>query len=106
MSHQKLYILLVNDYEVATYIPSTSSQQNVKQTEVIQEEVSPEVSKVNHSVMNKKRGNKIEFSQEKKTQKKKKERKKERKKIDSSFANRSRRLTNLVNYNFIASSIL
>ena len=76
MSHQKLYILLVNDYEVATYIPSTSSQQNVKQTEVIQEVVSPEVSKVNHSVMNKKRGNQIEFSPEKKTQKKK-ERKKE-----------------------------
>ena len=51
-------------YEVTSYIPSTSSQQIVEQTEVIQE-VSPEVSKVNHSVMNKKHGIEYSFLQKK-----------------------------------------
>ena len=56
-------------YEVTSYIPSTSSQQIVEQTEVIQE-VSPEVTKVNHSVMNKKHGDRIQFPPEKRLQKK------------------------------------
>ena len=41
------------------------------QTNVIQEEVLPEVSKLNHVVMNKKQGGQIKFSPEKKTRKKK-----------------------------------
>ena len=50
-------------YEVASYIHSTSSQQIVKQTEVIQE-VSPGVSKLNHSAMNKEHGDEIQFPPE------------------------------------------
>ena len=44
----------------------------VKQIEVIQEVVSPEVSKLNDRKMNKKRGDQIQFSPEKKTLKKRK----------------------------------
>ena len=48
-----MYILLVDD-EVAIYHQKTNqSQQTVEQTEVIQEVVIPEVSKLNHSLMNK-----------------------------------------------------
>ena len=57
-------------YEVTSYIPSTSSQQIVEQTEVIQE-VSPEVSKVNHSVMNKKHGIEYSFLEKKDCRKRK-----------------------------------
>ena len=38
---------------------------------VIQEVVSPEVSKLNHAVMNKKQGDQMQFSLRKKTRKKK-----------------------------------
>ena len=56
--------------KLASYIPSTSSQQTVKQTEVIQEIVSPEVvlpvsSKYSHSVMDKEQRDWIQFSSEK-----------------------------------------
>ena len=45
-----MYILLVDD-EVAIYHQKTNqSQQTVEQTEVIQEVVLPEVSKLNHNV--------------------------------------------------------
>ena len=37
---------------------------------VIQEVVSPEVSKLNHPAVNKKQGNQMQFSQRKKTRKK------------------------------------
>ena len=48
-----MYILLVDD-EVPIYHQKTNqSQQTVEQTEVIQEVVLPEVSKLNHSLMNK-----------------------------------------------------
>ena len=49
--HQKINIL-VDDHEVVIiYIPPTSSGQTVKQIGVIQEVISPEVSKLNLSVM-------------------------------------------------------
>ena len=48
-----------------SYTPSISSQQNVKQTEVIQEIVSPELCKLNDSVMSKKQGDQIQLSPEK-----------------------------------------
>ena len=48
--------------EVATFT-STTSQQIVDQTEVFQELVSPEVCKLIHSVINKKKGVKHSFHQ-------------------------------------------
>ena len=48
-------------------MPSTSSQKTLEQIEVIQYVVSPEVSKLIQSVMNKNPGDQIQFSAEKKT---------------------------------------
>ena len=45
------------------------SQQTNEQTKVIQEVVSLEVSKLNHAVMNKKRGDVMQFSLEKRLEK-------------------------------------
>ena len=50
MSHQKIYILLVNE-EIAVCITSINKPTNQK-TKVTQERVSPEVSKLSQSVMN------------------------------------------------------
>ena len=47
-------------------IPSTSSQQVVKQIKVIQEIASPEVSQLNQARMNKKQGYRIQLSSVKK----------------------------------------
>ena len=54
--------------QVAMYLPSTSKivSTNQRATRVIQEVVSPEVSKLNRAVMNKKQGDKIRVSREKK----------------------------------------
>ena len=69
------YILLVDDHdEVAMYLPSTNklvSQQTNGQTKVIQDVVSPEVSKLNHAVMNKKQGDQMQFSLYKRLEKRK-----------------------------------
>ena len=43
----------------------------IEQTKIIQEEVSPEVSKMNHSVINKKQRNQIQFYTEKMIQSRK-----------------------------------
>ena len=71
MSHQKTYILLAYDYEVPSYITSRSSQEPAQQTKILQEAISPEVSKLNHSVMSKKHRDQIQFSPEKKRLQKK-----------------------------------
>ena len=62
VSSKKIYILIL----LAT-VSSTCFQQIVKQIEVIQKVVLPEVSKLNKSVMNKNQGDQIQFSPEKKT---------------------------------------
>ena len=64
---------LVNDYdEVAMYHQHTYwPQQTIKQAKVIQEVLSPEVSKVNNVVMNKKQGDQMQFSPEKRLEKRK-----------------------------------
>ena len=50
-----------------TYHQQTNlSQQTNEQTKVIQEVVSPEVSMLNHAVINKKQGDQMQFSLEKK----------------------------------------
>ena len=50
-----------------TYHQQTNlSQQTNEQTKVIQEVVSPEVSMLNHTVINKKQGDQMQFSLEKK----------------------------------------
>ena len=56
---------------VPTDLPSTNrlSQQINDQTKVIQEVVSLEVPKLNHTAMNKKQGNQIPVSSRKKTRK-------------------------------------
>ena len=55
-----------------TYHQQTNwSQQTNKQTKGIQEVVSPEVSKLNHAVMNKKQGDQMQFSLKKGLGKKK-----------------------------------
>ena len=65
------YILLVND-EIAMYHQQTNwAQQTIEQPKVIQEVFSPEVSKLNHAVMNKKQEDRMQFCPEKKTRKKK-----------------------------------
>ena len=65
------YILLVDYHdEVARYVPNISKQTTLnKQTKVIQEVVSPKVSRLNHSVMNKKQGDEIQFNLEKRLKK-------------------------------------
>ena len=47
------------------------SQQTIEQTKFIQEVVSPEVSKLNYTVMNKKQGDEVQFSPEKRLEKRK-----------------------------------
>ena len=55
-----------------TDLPSTNwSQQTNEQTKINQEVVLPEVSKLNHAVMNKKQGDKMQFSLEKRLEKRK-----------------------------------
>ena len=67
-----MYFLLVDD-EVSIYHQWTNqSQQTVEQTEVIQEAVSPKVSKLNHSVMKKKQGGQMQSFSRKKTVEKRK----------------------------------
>ena len=57
--------------EVATYYQQTNwSQQTIEQTKVFQEVVLPEVSKLNHAIMNKKQGDQMQFSPEKRLEKK------------------------------------
>ena len=56
--------------EVAMYLltyhqQTKQSQQTNKQMKVIQEVVSPEVSKLSHAVLNKKQGDQMQFSLEK-----------------------------------------
>ena len=55
----------VTRYLLTCYQQSHESQQTNEQTKVIQEVVSPEVSKLNHAVMNKKQGDQMQFSLEK-----------------------------------------
>ena len=50
---------------------TNKSQQIIEQTKVILEVVSPEVSKLNHAVLNKKQGDQMQFSPEKITEKRK-----------------------------------
>ena len=74
------YILLVDD-QVAIYLltyhqQTNWSQQTNEQTKDIQEVVSPEVSKLNDAVMNKKQGDQMQFSL--------KERQDRKKEMDSS----------------------
>ena len=55
-----------------TDLPSTNwSQQTNEQTKINQEVVLPEVSKLNHAVMNKKQGDQMQFSLEKRLEKRK-----------------------------------
>ena len=59
-----------HDDEVAMYLltyhqQTKQSQQTNKQMKVIQEVVSPEVSKLSHAVLNKKQGDQMQFSLEK-----------------------------------------
>ena len=55
-----------------TDLPSTNwSQQTNEQTKINQEVVLPEVSKLNHAVMNKKQGDQMQFSLEKRLGKRK-----------------------------------
>ena len=62
------YILLVDD------LPSTNNfWKTNEQTKVIQEVVSPELSKLNHAVMNKNQGNQMQFSLKKWLEKKENE---------------------------------
>ena len=49
---------------------TNQSQQNIEQTKVIQEVYSPDVSKLNDAVMNRKQGNQIHISPKKKNKKK------------------------------------
>ena len=69
-----IYILLVGDHdEVGNYVPTINkqwSQQTTEQKKVIQEEVSPEVSKLKHVEMKKIRRSNAVFSS-KNTRKKK-----------------------------------
>ena len=61
-----IYILLVGDHdEVGNYVPTINkqwSQQTTEQKKVIQEEVSPEVSKLKHVEMKKIRRSNAVFS--------------------------------------------
>ena len=67
MCHKKMYIyiLLVGDHdEVGNYVPTINkqwSQQTTEQKKVIQEEVSPEVSKLKHVEMKKNKEIKCSF---------------------------------------------
>ena len=55
-----------------TDLPSTNwSQQTNEQTKINQEVVLPEVSKLNHAVMNKKQGDQMQFPLEKRLEKRK-----------------------------------
>ena len=71
MSHQKMQLATCCISTVWYHfwqwgsIPSISSLQTVKQIEVIQEVVSPDVSNLNDAVMNKKQGDHIQCSPEK-----------------------------------------
>ena len=55
----------VTRYLLTCYQQSHESQQTNEQTKVIQEVVSPEVSKLKQAVMNKKQGDHMQFSLEK-----------------------------------------
>ena len=57
MSYQEIYILFVNEDDD---VPSTSSQQTIKQIEAIREVISSEAYMMNESVINpKKQGDQI-----------------------------------------------
>ena len=57
-------MMITNHVNMYTYYLLRLAQQTNKQTEIIQEVVSWEVSKLNHAVMNKKQGDQMQFSVE------------------------------------------
>ena len=66
MYHQKMYLTtlcwLMIMMKYPNYVPSNKqSQQTIKQDKVIQEVVSPEVSKVNDYVISRKQGDQLQF---------------------------------------------
>ena len=65
------YAYVPTDLTSTNKLVSTNQRASKRNSRIIQKVVSPEVSKLNHAVMNKKEGDQMQFSLEKRLEKRK-----------------------------------